>query len=71
MYCTKQYILKDAYEFARTVKPARRSFPGVVPRRFDREGRKSVTYKTNKEMSCALAMLDEEIAVLEGRGKIT
>jgi hypothetical protein len=33
-------------------------------------GDKSVTYKSNKEMRDALALLDEEIAVLEGRGKI-
>ena len=33
-------------------------------------GDKSVTYKSNKEMRDALALLDEEIAVLEGRGKV-
>ncbi len=33
-------------------------------------GDKSVTYKSNKEMRDALAMLDEEIALFEGRGKI-
>jgi len=33
-------------------------------------GDKSVTYKSNKEMRDALALLDEEIALLEGRGKI-
>ncbi len=33
-------------------------------------GDKSVTYKSNKEMRDALALLDEEIAFLEGRGKI-
>jgi hypothetical protein len=33
-------------------------------------GDKTVTYKSNKEMRDALALLDEEIAVLEGRGKV-
>ncbi len=33
-------------------------------------GDKSVTYKSNKEMRDALALLDEEIAVLDGSGKI-
>ncbi len=33
-------------------------------------GDKSVTYKSNKEMRDALALLDEEISILEGRGKI-
>jgi hypothetical protein len=33
-------------------------------------GDKSVTYKSNKEMRDALALLDEKIALLEGRGKI-
>ena len=33
-------------------------------------GDKSVTYKSNKEMRDALAMLDEEISALEGKGKI-
>ena len=33
-------------------------------------GDKTVTYKSNKEMRDALALLDEEIALLEGRGKI-
>ena len=33
-------------------------------------GDKSVTYKSNKEMRDALAMLEDEISALEGRRKI-
>ena len=33
-------------------------------------GDKTVTYKSNKEMRDALALLDEEIANLEGKGKV-